>query len=50
METVAALLGHSSTKITERSYSHFVKERQEKLEDAVKNSWARLGSLDNAAT
>jgi integrase/recombinase XerD len=44
LETVAALLGHSSTKVTAKSYSHWVKGRQEKLEDAVKNSWAQLGT------
>jgi integrase len=49
METVAAILGHSSTKITERSYSHWVKGRQEKLEEAVKNSWAQLGTAEGAA-
>jgi integrase/recombinase XerD len=38
LETVAALLGHSSTKVTEKSYKHWVKGRQDKLEDAVKNS------------
>jgi integrase len=43
LETVAALLGHSSTKITERSYSHWIKGRQEKLEEAVKNSWTQVG-------
>jgi hypothetical protein len=36
METVAALLGHSSTKVTEKSYGHWVKGRQEFLEAAVK--------------
>ena len=46
LETVAQLLGHTSTKVTERSYSHWVKGRQEKLEEAVKNSWARLGTSD----
>lgn len=50
LETVAALLGHSSTKITEKSYSHWVKGRQEKLEEAVKNSWAQLGTVDGSAT
>lgn len=49
LETVAALLGHSSTKITERSYSHWVKGGQEKLEEAVKNSWAQLGTADGTA-
>lgn len=45
IETVAALLGHSSTKITEKYYSHWVKGRQDKLEEAVKNSWAQMGTL-----
>jgi integrase len=49
VETVAALLGHSSTKITEKSYSHWVKGRQEKLEEAVKNSWAQLGTVEESA-
>jgi integrase/recombinase XerD len=44
LETVSQLLGHASVAVTERSYRHWVKGRQEKLEDAVKNSWARLGS------
>jgi Phage integrase family len=45
LETVAALLGHSSTKVTERSYSHWVKGRQEKLEEQSKirgHNWAQL--------
>jgi integrase len=49
LETVAALLGHSSTKITERSYIHWVKDRQVKLEQAVKNSWAHLGTVEVGA-
>jgi integrase len=49
LETVAALLGHSSTKITEKSYSHWVKGRQEKLEEAVKSSWAQLGTVEGSA-
>jgi integrase/recombinase XerD len=49
LETVAALLGHSSMKVTERSYSHFVKERQERLEEAVKNSWAQLAPAEVSA-
>jgi integrase/recombinase XerD len=48
LETVAALLGHSSTKITEKSYSHWVKGRQEKLEEAVKSSWAQLGTVEGS--
>ena len=49
LEAVAALLGHSSTKITEKSYSHWVKGRQEKLEEAVKKSWAQLGTENGPA-
>jgi integrase len=44
LETVSQLLGHASTTITERSYRHWVKGRQEKLEGAVKirgHNWAR---------
>lgn len=50
METVAALLGHSSTKVTEKSYAHWVKGRQEKLEDAVKKSWAQMGTVEGVQT
>ena len=42
LETVSQLLGHASVAVTERSYRHWVKGRQEKLEDAVKGSWAQL--------
>jgi hypothetical protein len=45
IETVAALMGHSSTKVTEKSYSHWVKGRQESLEAAVKNAWTHLDPL-----
>jgi site-specific recombinase XerD len=44
LETVAALLGHASTKVTAKHYSHWVKGRQEKLEEAVKSSWEQLGA------
>jgi hypothetical protein len=49
VETVAALLGHSSTKVTSRHYSHWVKGCQEELEEAVKNSWAQLGTVGATA-
>jgi integrase/recombinase XerD len=42
IETVTMLLGHSSTKVSEKSYSHWVKGRQESLEAAVKNAWTHL--------
>ncbi len=50
LETVAALLGHGSTKITERYYAHWVKGRQEKLEDEVKKSWAQMGTVADSAS
>jgi len=39
LQTVSILLGHSSTKMTERRYSHWIKGRQDKLEDELKKSW-----------
>ena len=50
INSVYALVGHSSTKITEKSCAHWVKGRQEKLEDAVKNSWANGHSRERAST
>jgi integrase/recombinase XerD len=47
IETVAALLGNSP-KIVEKHYHHWVKGRQEKLEEAVRNSWAQLGTVEAA--
>jgi hypothetical protein len=47
LETVAALLGNSP-RIVEKHYHHWVRGRQEKLEEAVKNSWAQLGTVDAA--
>jgi integrase/recombinase XerD len=45
LETVATLLGHSNTKVTSKSYSHWVKGRPDKLEAAVKNSWTQLAPV-----
>jgi integrase/recombinase XerD len=45
LQTVAVLLGHSSTKITEKRYSHWIKSRQENLETEVKKSWAQMGTV-----
>jgi integrase/recombinase XerD len=45
LETVAMLLGHSSTRITAKHYSHWVRARQERLESEVKKSWAQLGTV-----
>jgi integrase/recombinase XerD len=44
LQTVAVLLGHSSMKITERRYSHWIKGRQENLEAEVKKSWGQLNA------
>lgn len=40
IDQVAVLLGHSSVKITEKSYAPWVRARQEQLEAAVKRAWA----------
>jgi integrase/recombinase XerD len=50
IQTVAVLLGHSSTKITEKRYSHWIKSRQENLEAEVKKSWAQTGTVEPRAT
>ena len=39
LEDVAELFGHTSTKVTEKSYAPWVKERQEKLEERVRLTW-----------
>ena len=39
LDQVSVLLGHSSTKITEKHYSPWVRARQERLEELVKRSW-----------
>lgn len=39
LDQVSLLLGHSSIKITERSYAPFVKARQEQLEESVRKAW-----------
>ncbi|MGC9997195.1 MAG: site-specific integrase [Terriglobia bacterium] len=39
LEQVAALLGHSSIKMTERHYSPWVKARQDQMEASVIHSW-----------
>jgi integrase/recombinase XerD len=39
IQTVSILLGHSSIKTTEKSYSPWVKSRQDALEEAIKKTW-----------
>jgi integrase len=45
VETVAVLVGHSSSKITMKHYSHWIKSRQDNLEAEVKKSWAQTGTV-----
>ena len=40
LERVSVLLGHHSTKVTERHYAPWVKARQEQLELDVMRSWS----------
>ena len=40
LQAVSVLLGHSSTKMTELRYSHWIQRRQENLEAEVKKSWS----------
>ena len=42
IDQVSLLLGHASVKITEKSYSPFVKARQVELQESVRNAW-KLG-------
>jgi integrase/recombinase XerD len=39
IEDVSRLLGHKSIKITERHYSAWVKGRQDRLTEVVKQAW-----------
>jgi integrase/recombinase XerD len=41
IERVSILLGHTSTRITERHYSPWVRERQEQAEADVRRTWKR---------
>jgi integrase len=45
IERVSVLLGHSSTQITEKYYSAWVRARQEQLEAAVRHSWTLESNL-----
>jgi integrase/recombinase XerD len=45
IERVSVLLGHSSTRITEKHYSAWVRARQEQLEADVRQSWALESGL-----
>lgn len=39
IDQVSLFLGHASVKITEKSYSPFVKAPQVQLQDSVRNTW-----------
>ncbi len=39
LENVAELLGHTSTKVTQKSYAPWVAARQARLEEAVRRTW-----------
>jgi len=39
LENVSRLLGHQSTRITERYYASWIRERQEQLEADVRRTW-----------
>jgi integrase len=45
IETAAVLLGHRSVAITAKHYNHWIRGRQEKLEDAVKKVWSQKVSV-----
>jgi integrase/recombinase XerD len=40
LENVSRLLGHQSTRITEKYYASWIKERQEQLEADVRRTWS----------
>jgi integrase/recombinase XerD len=44
IEDVFILLGHSNTRITAKHYSPWVRERQQKLEERVKQAWKLTGT------
>jgi integrase len=50
IDKVSTPLGHGSVKITEKHYLPWVKERQEKLDEAVEKAWTAVpGELVNPA-
>lgn len=50
LKTVSEILGHQHIEITERHYLPFVKERQERIEDAVRKTWQILDKVFDVAT
>jgi integrase len=47
LQDVSILLGHSSTKVTEKHYAPWVKARQNRLEAAVRSGWRGTGQILN---
>jgi integrase/recombinase XerD len=45
LENVSRLLGHQSTRITEKYYAPWIKERQEQLEADVRRTWSASSPL-----
>ncbi len=48
LETVSELLGHRSIRVTQQSYAPWVKARQDKLEEAVRRTWAAAATRTSA--
>jgi site-specific recombinase XerD len=42
IERVSKLLGHKTLRTTEKYYSAWVKERQQRLEAEVKDAWTKM--------
>jgi integrase len=43
LDTVSIMLAHSSVKITQKHYAAWTKERREKIEAAIRKTWAVSG-------
>ncbi len=41
IERVSILLGHQSTRVTEKHYNPWVRSRQEQLEEDLERAWSR---------
>jgi len=50
IEDVSQLLGHASIEVTQRHYNKWVLERQQNLEDVVRNSWSRIGHVGKSTS
>lgn len=44
LDVVSVLLGHQSIRVTEKHYAPWVKERQLKLEEAVRRAWGQAAT------